>query len=496
MRGDAHRWPTSGRGWASGGRSAAEFNRRALAAMRAQEASSAKTGKPYGMRTLDRRQGGSYVELIDDFEGVILDNQKWFWNLDSDLPPTRFGEYFGALSQCTSKPRKAGDVQSFWAIGGGADGSKLKCDDLYPSGSASEAALLLDLRYWDPATTQQLELNYDVWLNTRLGVENGIVQDGLFVVLYIRKAGCRAKRQVVLNAQYAQSRNWFDAPSVVNLLRACDYYKPSECYELAGREIIVKFVFKSQRRQAGMDPPSTYPNGSFIDNITLLADQEPGPPLTLPTWTAVPTFVVTIPPEGTPSATPTLDLETDTPGPSETPEIETPAAPTTGTPVQPTDTPEGSASPTPDMPATDTPSPEATDTAEPTDTPRPTATPPPRAAARCTCRSPTPTASDPRAAVRPSTIQGREGGAGPDDRTRRGRPTTLSPAPSIALVRTRYRSRIAPRCCRGPPNEPCGIERRAVRMRWAPAASRRPGSPLGSISARLRCVARQSTVIC
>lgn len=353
---------------------AAEFNRRALAAMRAQEASSAKTGKPYGMRTLDRRQGGSYVELIDDFEGVILDNQKWFWNLDSDLPPTRFGEYYWALSQCTSKPRKAGDVQSFWAIGGGADGSKLKCDDLYPSGSASEAALLLDLRYWDPATTQQLELNYDVWLNTRLGVENGIVQDGLFVVLCIPEGGLPCQRQVVLNAQYAQSRNWFDTPSVVNLLRACDYYKPSECYELAGREIIVKFVFKSQRRQAGMDPPSTYPNGSFIDNITLLADREPGPPLTLPTWTAVPTFVVTIPPEGTPSATPTLDLETETPGPSETPEMETPTVPTTETPVQPTDTPEDPASPTPDMPATDTPSPEASDTAEPTDTPRPTAT--------------------------------------------------------------------------------------------------------------------------
>lgn len=173
---------------------AAEFNRRALAAMRAQEASSAATGKPYGMRTLDRRQGGSYVELIDDFEGVILDNQKWFWNLDSDLPPTRFGEYFWALSQCTSKPRKAGDVQSFWAIGGGADGSKLKCDDLYPSGSASEAALLLDLRYWDPATTQQLELNYDVWLNTRLGVENGIVQDGLFVVLCIPEGGLPCQR--------------------------------------------------------------------------------------------------------------------------------------------------------------------------------------------------------------------------------------------------------------------------------------------------------------
>ncbi|MEO8082407.1 MAG: hypothetical protein ABI780_01150 [Ardenticatenales bacterium] len=365
----------------------AAFNRKAVAAMHAQEAASAASGKPYGIQPVRRRQGAAYEGLIDDFEGVILDSQKWFWNLDSDLPPTRFGEYFWALSQCTSKPRKAGDVQSFWAIGDGANGRKLKCDDLYPSGAASEAALLLDLRYWDPTTTQQLELNYDVWLNTRLGVENGIVQDGLFVVLCIPEGGLPCQRQVVLNAQYAQSVNWFDAPSVVNLLHACDYYHPSECYELAGREIIVKFVFKTQRQQAGMDPPSAYPNGSFIDNISIVADSEPGPVIPpLATWTAVPTFVVTIPPEGTPSDTPTLDLETYTPGPSETPEVDTPDAPTTVTPVEPSETPIGpsetvepSPSATPESGDTETPqathTQEASVTPEATDTPRPTATP-------------------------------------------------------------------------------------------------------------------------
>lgn len=353
------------------------FNRRAVAAMRVQEESSAATGKPYGVRSISRRVGAGYEGLIDDFEGVVLDTQKWFWNLDSDLPPTRYGEYFWALSQCTSKPRKPGDLQSFWAIGGGADGKKLKCDDLYPAGSASEAALLLDLRYWDPTTTQQLELNYDVWLNTRLGVENGIVQDGLFVVLCIPEGGLPCQRQVVLNAQFAQSRTWFDSPSVVNLLRACNYYEPEECYELAGREIIVKFVFKAQRRQTGMNPPETHPNGSFIDNITLLADSEPGPPITpLATWTAVPTFVVTIPPEGSPSATPTLDLETDTPGPSETPESETPTPDATATPIDATDTPDVPTA-TPDEPS-DTATPDATDTPRPTDTARPTATDTPR----------------------------------------------------------------------------------------------------------------------
>lgn len=345
------------------------FAERARWAMAAQAKARAQTGKPYGLRSLARQQGGAYEELIDDFEGQLIDTQKWFWNLDSDFPPTRFGEYFWALSQCTSKPRKAGDVQSFWAVGGGRDGSKLKCGDPYPSGAASEAALLLDLRYWDPNETQQLDLSYDYWLNTRLGVENGIVQDGLFVVLCIPEGGEPCRRQVVLNAQFGQSTDWFDHPAMVNLLNACNYYEPSDCYSLAGREIIIKFLFKTQRPVTGMQPPTTYANGAFIDNVMLVADREKGPMITpLPTWTPVPTFAVTLPPEMSPTTTPTLDIGTEEPtetaGPS-------PTDGPTDTPEPPTDTPVASNTPR----ATDTPdTPVATDTPSPTNTRRPTPT--------------------------------------------------------------------------------------------------------------------------
>ncbi len=344
------------------------FEAAAQRAAAVQRAALRATGRPYGMEPLGRAQGGAYEQLIDDFEGVVVDPAKWFWNFDNDLPPTRFGEYFWALSQCTSKPRKPGDIQSLWAVGGGSDGSKLKCDDLYPSGAASEAALFLDLRYWDPAATQQLDLNYDVWLNTRLGVENGVVQDGLFAVLCIPENGEVCYRQVVLKAQFGQSPEaWFEYPTVINLLNACNYYPPFECYSLAGREVILKFVFKTQRTVTGQQPPSTYPNGAFIDNVRLAADREPGPPVSLPTWTAVPTTDATLPPihTATPFATLPPDV-TDTPGPSETPELET------ATPDAPPETPTDAPTDTPEAP-TDTPEPTATPA--PSDTPEPTATP-------------------------------------------------------------------------------------------------------------------------
>lgn len=355
------------------------FAEQARQAMAAQSASQAASGRPYGMRPLGRRQGGAYEQLIDDFEGQVIDNQKWFWIIDSDLPPTRFGEYFWALSQCTSKPRKSGDIQSFWAIGGGRDGSKRKCGDLYPSGASSEAALLLDLRFWDPTSTSQLELNYDIWLNTRIMPDpvTNVVEDGLFAVLCIPEGGEPCRRQVVLEAQFGQSVNWFDHPTVIDLTNACDHYDPSKCYQLAGREVIIKFVFKSERVVSGMEAPQTFQDGVFIDNVVLVSSSEPGPVLDppLPTWTPVPGRTVTVPTPGEPTASPTLDLETDTPGPSETPEpTETPEGPATpGDP--PTDTPEPSASPTMGE-ITDTATPEPTETRAPTETST-TAPPPP-----------------------------------------------------------------------------------------------------------------------
>lgn len=345
----------------------AAFTAKARAAAAVQRDALRTTGRPYGMEPLGQRQAGAYEQLIDDFEGVIIDPAKWFWNFDNDFPATRFGEYFWALSQCTSKPRKPGDIQSLWAIGGGRDGSKLKCGDLYPNGAASEAALMLDLRYWDPATTQQLDLNYDVWLNTRLGVENGVVQDGLFAVLCIPENGEACYRQVVLKAQFGQSPDqWFEFPTVIDLLNACNYYPPFECYSLAGREVILKFVFKSQRAVTGQPRPSTFPGGAYVDNILLASDREPGPPVSLPTWTAAPTSNATAPPLSSPTPFNTLPPDaTDTPGPSETPELETATPEVQETPTEaPTDTPDA---------PTDTPAP--SDTPVPSDTPDPTATP-------------------------------------------------------------------------------------------------------------------------
>jgi hypothetical protein len=283
-----------------------------------------------GFRAFARPGQGVNDYMVDDFEEQVLNDNLWLRVYDLDDPPTEYGEYYWSLSRCRSNPPGG---QSFWAIGGGADGSKLQCGATYPNGVASAAIMRLDLStFVDPT---QLDLVWDFWLNTRTVEMGGVAPDGLFLILLYDNPQSGRTEWVTLAAITSEyPERFFQEPWRVDLLKAKEIYPPYREFDLhAMGQVNLMFLFKSKR-----EPGGELPEGVYIDNVRLASDVAP---------------VTPTPGGDTPTPTPSEVTPTvETPTPSDTPEI-TPGTPSDTpevTPVTPTDTPE-----TPDTPTTELP---------------------------------------------------------------------------------------------------------------------------------------------
>lgn len=279
--------------------------------------------------------------MVDDFEAPTLNDQLWLKNWDLDADPAEFGEYYWALSSCQSAPP---GNQSFWAIGGGANGSQLPCATLYPNGVASGAIMRLDFTQY--AAPEQFELIYDFYLNTRTEEMEGVVPDGLFLIFfYVNPENGRTEWVVIdaLTSEYP--KRFFEEPRRINLLSVQELYAPNRVFNLYDMGTVdFMFLFKTKRAPGGEKS-----EGAFIDNIRIGSNVPPTGVTVTPTEPVTPTDT----PEPT-TETPTPGTETVTP---ETPTAETP---TPGTETATPDTP---------TPVTDTPTP-PDDTPTPTNTPR------------------------------------------------------------------------------------------------------------------------------
>jgi len=257
--------------------------------------------------------------LLDDFEAPALDLDRWI-PLDQNGP--NYGEYYWALSQCQRSDRYGG-VQSLWALGGGADGSKLSCDEPYPNGVNSKAFLVTDLTGF-PTSTLRLDLQLDFWLNTRTFTEDGVAPDGLFVMA-AEDPSEPDSELVLAHVTAARPDRFWENPLTINLIDTCDVYEPEKCNTFAGKLAYLS-VFFITKQVPGTSLPG---GGAFVDNVRLVSNVVPDPlpagARTLvppPTSTATPTTVVTATPTATEtpevSPTPTDTAEPDTPTPTAT----------------------------------------------------------------------------------------------------------------------------------------------------------------------------------
>jgi hypothetical protein len=270
---------------------------------------------------------GPYVELIDDFEGAVLDPFKWI-TFDEDGPVN--GEYYWGLSNC--RVADDGGKQALWAIGAGEDGKNLSCGAVYPPGVASGLLKPLDLTGWE-TPPDQLEITFETWLNMRTESINGVVPDGLFV-MFLEDTGTGTPRPVVLQKLTGQfPPDWWKT-IVIDLVNACDVYQPDHCVNLAGRsKVLLEWLFLTKDEAGG-----EMPEGAYIDNVRLVASV---PPQVTATKPATPTATATATVSGTITATVTATITgtvtattpvptTETPSPTPTP---TYTPPTPGYPV-------------------------------------------------------------------------------------------------------------------------------------------------------------------
>lgn len=227
-----------------------------------------------------------YTTVIDDFEGSVLDPNLW---TVSDLDGELYGEYYWGLSKC----RASQGVQSLWSVGGGKDGSKLGCDDLYPSGVNSSAMLAMDMsRFSTPPS--QLDFLVDYWLNTRIFDEAGVVPDGLFIS-WLKPMQNGTVERIVLKAVTSQYPDrFFNDPMRFDLVQATEVYEPYRTFDLSKEPVLLmEFLFMSRDAIANEPPPTTFVGGAFIDNIRLQSDVQPSrlakaPPAKLPSSQILP----------------------------------------------------------------------------------------------------------------------------------------------------------------------------------------------------------------
>jgi hypothetical protein len=209
-------------------------------------------------------QGGNEM-MIEDFEVSLLDPFKWL--LIYDINGTDFGEYFWTLEQCHASSRYGG-VQSLWALGGGRDGETLACEDPNPRGTRASALLTLDLTGF-AEDVRQLDLIFDFFLNTRTFQEEGIVPDGMFLILYPDVSNLVVP-VVIDGVTAAKPEGFFINPLEYDLTNMCNDYAADECYNLAGKEVVLEFFFITQMRNG-----TRLPGGAFIDNIRLVSEATP-----------------------------------------------------------------------------------------------------------------------------------------------------------------------------------------------------------------------------
>jgi hypothetical protein len=217
-----------------------------------------------------------FTTVIDDFEAPVLDPNLWVvGDLDNEL----HGEYTWGLSQC----RGSQGVQSLWSVGAGKDGSKLGCNDLYPSGANGYALLLLDMSRF-PTPPSKLDLVLDYWLNTRIVDEAGVVPDGLFIS-WLRPVAENSER-IVLKAVTSQyPERFFNDPMVIDLVEAEEVYPPNRIFDLSREPVLLlEFLFMSRDPIAEQPPPTTFQGGVFVDNIRLVTDVQPVLARALPIW--------------------------------------------------------------------------------------------------------------------------------------------------------------------------------------------------------------------
>ena len=271
------------------------------------------------------RPDGAFEYLVDDFDTSALDPSKWLVVLDRNGHD--YGWYQWGLSGCEFSSR-FDDRQSLWSMASTEGGvrSDLECDAPYPNGVNSGALLRLDLTGFTTDTLEltQLDLTFDFYLNVRNFAEDGVVPDGLFVIGYPDPTNLDSRRIVMEGVTARREGRFWEKPITINLQNACNTSDTTDCHNFAGQEALFEFFFITKR---GL-PASSYSGGAFIDNITVLASDEPTTPigLTTPLPTATDTPVATFTP-----------VPTETPTPSATPE-ESPTPTATDTPP-PTDTP-------------------------------------------------------------------------------------------------------------------------------------------------------------
>ncbi len=260
----------------------------------------------------------AYEALIDDFEGPLLDPFRWIpFDGDGDAN----GEYYWAMSRC----RASKGFKSLWGIGGGKNGKDLQCGAVYPKGVESHVVLVLDLTGWSTPPTL-LNLVFDVWLNTRSEMSpGGVVGDGLFV-RYTLVTPEGEERSIVLQNLTSQFPPDWWKEIAIDLRNACDVYDPTICYDLAGKRVLIEFLFVTADEGDG-----EYAEGAYIDEVYLKASSPPDVVATptptsseieTPTVTATVTTTATITTTATVSPTVTVPItptETPTPEPTEPP---------------------------------------------------------------------------------------------------------------------------------------------------------------------------------
>lgn len=213
----------------------------------------------------------TYLWTIDDFDASAIPDPSLWTMMDLDL--TTFGDFQWGLSQC----RAANGTQSLWAVGGGDDGSRLTCEDLYPPGANSSAMLAVDLtRFSTPPS--QLDFLVDFWLNTRIFEEAGVAADGLFVS-YLKPRENQEPERIVLVALTSQyPERFFSDPLRIDMLKATEVYPPYREVDMSTDPApLIEFLFMSRdpNPQDGA-MPTTFMGGAFIDNVRIETDVQPG----------------------------------------------------------------------------------------------------------------------------------------------------------------------------------------------------------------------------
>jgi hypothetical protein len=249
---------------------------------------------------------------IDDFE-----DETWPrgspWQLAIDPEDPRTTSFLWSPRTC----RAASGTRSLWAVGGGEGGQALACGDPYPPNVRSTVALSLDLRPYGDARV--LRLAFEFWANT---ISDAALGDFFSINYLVPDAEGFVERVVVLDWTGATGSAF--RTERLDLLDLADVHDAQRRFNLAGKEVVLEFVFRSQRDS------TTRPAGVFVDLVRIERDgvPTPGPSPTRPATAAATTAV---PPSST--AIPSATIGTSTPATQVTPTASVAAPPPAYMPV-------------------------------------------------------------------------------------------------------------------------------------------------------------------